>query len=311
MSVWRRMMLWSESWNISTRLRPRSLAALQAISAVASACASGLSERPIGATPRHTDTSKEPWPARGTMARGGGADLLGDHRAPTSMLELRDERREPVSRNARRQRLRRQRLRHALRDADDHVVADVHAEGFVDDVQPVDVEIEDDVRVGRRPPPSSAVAWRSKACRVMSPVLVSYCAWMMTVDSLRQHFGDARLLQVEILRARRIEQREHAHDPLRGMPHRAGQDLVGRRDVARDLGDVIDHDGALLQLHPRHQVMLRTLQRFGRHRAGRCASGTREMFLSGTHSAASAQPMRSRPVFKISENSSASLDRAD
>ena len=30
------------------------------------------------------------------------------------------------------------------------------------------------------------------------------------------------------------------------------------------------------------------------------------MFLSGTHSAASAQPMRSRPVFKIRSNSSAS-----
>src|ERR1700677_3899078 len=34
-SVWRRMMLWSESWKTSTRLRPRSLAALQAISGAA------------------------------------------------------------------------------------------------------------------------------------------------------------------------------------------------------------------------------------------------------------------------------------
>jgi hypothetical protein len=57
MSVWRRMMLWSESWNVSTRLRPRSLAALQAISAVASACASELSEPEIGATPMLTETS--------------------------------------------------------------------------------------------------------------------------------------------------------------------------------------------------------------------------------------------------------------
>ena len=80
MSVWRRMMLWSESWNISTRLRPRSLAALQAISAVASACASALSERPMGATPEaHRDFEGALSGARHDGG-GRGTDVFGDGR---------------------------------------------------------------------------------------------------------------------------------------------------------------------------------------------------------------------------------------
>ena len=95
---------------------------------------------------------------------------------------------------------------------------------------------------------------------------------------LRQQLGDARLMRIEIMRARRIEQRQHAHHALGWVANRAGQNLVGRRHVARDLGDVIDDDGALLQLHPGHQMLLCALQRFGRHgisaashRHGRCS----------------------------------------
>ncbi len=92
--------------------------------------------------------------------------------------------------------------------------------------------------------------------------------------SLCQHLGNARLMQIEILRTRRIEQGEHAHDAFRRVAHRAGQDLVRRRDVARHLGDMIDDDRALLQLHPGHQMMLRTLQRLRRH--GRAAARQRQ-----------------------------------
>ena len=37
----------------------------------------------------------------------------------------------------------------------------------------------------------------------MRPVLESYCAWMMLVDLLREQFGDARLVRIEVMRARR------------------------------------------------------------------------------------------------------------
>ena len=40
-------------------------------------------------------------------------------------------------------------LRHALGDIDDHIVAHMHAEGFIDDMQPVDVQVQNDVRGGR------------------------------------------------------------------------------------------------------------------------------------------------------------------
>ena len=124
---------------------------------------------------------------------------------------------------------------------------------------------KNDVRSAAPAAPRAAPsAWRSNAWRVISPVLASYCAWMMIVALLRQQLGDARLMQIEVLRARRIEERQHAHDALRGVAHRAGENLVGRGDVARHFGDVIDDDGALLQLHPGHQMLLRALQRFRR-----------------------------------------------
>ena len=74
------MMLWSESWNISTRLRPRSFAALQAISAVARACASGLSERPIGRDAQAHRYFECTLARARHDALGGGTDLLGDRR---------------------------------------------------------------------------------------------------------------------------------------------------------------------------------------------------------------------------------------
>jgi hypothetical protein len=83
---------------------------------------------------------------------------------------------------------------------------------------------------------------------------------------LRQQLGDARLVRIEIQGTCRIEQCEYAHDALGRMAHRASQYLVRSRDLARNFGDVIHHDGALLQLHPRQQMLLRAFQGIGRHR---------------------------------------------
>ena len=68
------------------------------------------------------------------------------------------------------------------------------------------------------------------------------------------------------MRARGIEQRQNTHHALGRVTHRAGENLVRRGDVGRHLGDMIDDDGALLQLHPGHQVLLGAVQRVGRHR---------------------------------------------
>ena len=183
----------------------------------------------------------------------------------------------------------------------------MHAECFVDDMQPIDIEIQNGVRIGG-----------ARGCEQVGRLPLEGLAGhesgagvVLRLDDARgalcQHLRDARLLGVEIRRARGIEQGKHAHDALRMVAYGACQDLVGRGHIARDLGDVIDHDGALLHLHPCHQVMLSTHQGLGRHRCPLRVMDT-EMFLSGTHSAARAQPMRSSPVFKMTENSSVSLD---
>ena len=231
MSVWRRMMLWSESWNTSTRLRPRSLAALQAISAVASACARALSARPTGATPMLTGDLEgslagarhdRPRPRRGSLRRSPPPP---PSRCSESAPRAGRPRCAPTARRAAALR-----ARHSA-TLDDHVVAHVHAEGLVDDVQPVDVEVEDAVRASdarRRRRGEQGVACRSKACRVISPVLESYCAWMMIVA----FFASSSAMRVwcasKSSRARRIEQRQHAHDALRRVADRAGENLVGR-----------------------------------------------------------------------------------
>ena len=91
-------------------------------------------------------------------------------------------------------------LGHAFRDADDDIVAHMHAEGLVDDMQPIDVEIQNDVRVG-------GVGRREQGGGLPFEGLAGHEAGAGIVlrlndarRSLRQHFGDARLLRVEILR---------------------------------------------------------------------------------------------------------------
>jgi len=65
---------------------------------------------------------------------GGGANLFGDDRRCVH-VGIRDEGGESIAGNARRQGPRGQGLGHARGDADDHIVAYMHAEGFVDDMQ--------------------------------------------------------------------------------------------------------------------------------------------------------------------------------
>ena len=196
----------------------------------------------------------------------------------------------------------RQRLGHASGDIDDHIVAHVHAEGFVDDMQAVYVEIQNDVRIRgtRRREQRRGLAFECLAGHQAGAGIV-----LRLNDagrSFRQHFGDARLMQVEVLRARRIEQGEHAHDALRRVPYGAGQNLVRSRDVARDLGNMIDDDGALLQLHPGHQMMLRPVQRFRRHRLSAARQGQADVLVrhpqSGERAAHALQPgLQDEPEF--------------
>jgi hypothetical protein len=83
---------------------------------------------------------------------------------------------------------------------------------------------------------------------------------------LGKKLGDAGLMRIEIRTARRIEQRQNTHDPFRRVAHGTGEYLVRRGRDAGHLRDSIDHDRPLLQLHPRQQMLLSALQRFGRHR---------------------------------------------
>jgi hypothetical protein len=150
----------------------------------------------------------------------------------------------------------------------------VHAEGLVDDVQAVDVQIQYAMRgrlAGRGEHRFGLALERMTGHETGADVVLRLDD---DGDFLRQKLGDARLMRIEIAGARRIEERHHAHHALGRMAHRTGQYLVGSGHVARDFGDVIDHDGALLQLHPSHQMLLRALQRLGRH--GVAAAGHRQ-----------------------------------
>ena len=142
MSVLRRMMLWSASWNTSTRSRPRSFAALQAISALASPCARRFLRfrRQLGDA--HADRDLH----RAVAARVGELGALAPHHVADLLREVEravgQEHREAVARDARRERARPRLLAQHLGDLADQLVADVHAEVVVDDVHAVDVHVQ-------------------------------------------------------------------------------------------------------------------------------------------------------------------------
>ena len=136
-------------------------------------------------------------------------------------VRIADEQREAVTRDARREHAGRELSANDLRDAHDHVVADVHAEVLVEHVQAVDVDVD-----------HALVALQCLRRQQRLGTLLERRARQQTgrrVVRIHEYVGDAAceqlddadLPQVEILLVRRLEQHEHAEHLLRPVHDRA------------------------------------------------------------------------------------------
>ena len=252
-------MLWSPSKYVSTRLRPRSFAALQAISADASACDSGM----VAVDDvRHAEA-------------GGHFDLLplveeaeplerkpqvvGDFMRRVDR-RLGHEDGKTVARNACREHARCEALPDDLGDAHDHRVTHVHAEVLVQHVQAVDVDVDDAVvllqclwrqhDVGALLESRSRQQARRRVVRVQQD----------EGDAAPEQFDDAHLAQVEVRSLQGLEQHEHAVHALGAVHHRAGKNLV--RDIRKWPGIVrrVGRHRLPVQLAPAEQLAMRARQ---------------------------------------------------
>ncbi len=253
MSVLRRMMLWSVSWKISTRLRPRSFAALQAISALARPCArrfrdsGGSSAAPTAHRDLHGAVA----------AHVGELRALAAQHLPDLVREIEravgQEHREAVAGDARRERAGPRLLAQHLGDLADHLVADVHAEVVVDQVHAVDVEVQH--ALGHRLAPRRELAAHlrlERGAREQRRQLVEVVL-QRGRDLARQQLDEPLGARLEVGRVFGAEQREEPAHAARGMAYRRAQDLVGRQ-LDRAHLDLVDHQVAALQLRPVEQV---------------------------------------------------------
>jgi hypothetical protein len=262
-------MLWSASWNDSTRSRPRSFAALQAISAVASACESGCFERERDR--RDADAGADLERSVGPRLRQLGRacpDVLGDaggaRRVGVGQVDG-----ETVAGDPRGERTGRAPAADDVGDLGDHLVADVHAEVLVDHVQLVEVDVDDRVALG------GAAPGDQRGDRLLERGPGRQAGRRVeTRQQDRRHlageqFGDARLPEPEVVGVGGAEQREEAHHAVGDVPHRCGHQLVRRQAVVA--ADPVDDHRALLQLRPAQQVTVRARDDAGVRRAGRVA----------------------------------------
>src|SRR6266699_2902407 len=137
MSVKRRTRLASPDSYTSTRFRPRSLAALQAVSAAASECISSPASVSSGATPMLSDTSRRD-PSCELLC--SFAQRFGELRGGVQLGRQRH--RETIAGDARRERSGRQPQPDELPELAEYRVPDVHPEAVVDDMQPIHVDVQ-------------------------------------------------------------------------------------------------------------------------------------------------------------------------
>ena len=239
MSVKRRMMLTSFSWKVSRRLRPRSLAALQADSASASerprstvAAAEGRDAEADRQTEARVD-------ADGVQARDAFAQAFAEHRR---LVDLRGhDDREAIAGDARRHRIRRQMLAQQFADLRDGLVAHVHAEVFVDDVQLVDVDVQQAPALTARfafdEHELDALLERGARQQSRERVVTGLDA---RGDASRQQVGEMHVAADEFRRFELAEQREHAGSAAAALAQRAGEDAIGNRHLAGLRRDPVD-----------------------------------------------------------------------
>ncbi len=174
-----------------------------------------------------------------------------------------DEQREAVARDARGEHPRRQRAADGVRDAHDHLVAHVHAEVLVQHVQAIDVDVDDAVvalqRLGRQQVLRALLERGTRQQPGRRVIGVHQDVRHATCEQLDQ----PHLAEVEVHRARLLEQREDAEHALRAVHHRAGQDLVRQRADLVGRARVVRGHRLPVQLRPGQQLAVRFRERLG------------------------------------------------
>ena len=232
MSVKRRTMLSSASWKTSTRLRPRSLAALQAVSAAAKACTNSCARGSMAATPMLIETASVPSPMRGAELLGALAQRFGE--AGRIVQPDRQQHREAIAGDARRDRARGQALADQLAQLRDDLVAHVHAVVVVDHVHAIDVDRQ-------RAPPALRAAGRG--CRRAVHALLEGRAVQQAGECVvaagdhgghapRQQLGEPRLVRREFGHRSAAETAPARRWRAVGARDRAGQNPIGVGRVA-------------------------------------------------------------------------------
>ena len=175
----------------------------------------------------------------GVQARDALAQSFAEHRR---LVDLRGhDHREAVAGNARGHGIRRQMLAQQVADLRDGLVAHVHAEVFVDDVQFVDVDVQQapalTARLAFDEHELDALFERGARQQPRERVVTGLDAGG---DAPRQQVGEMHVAADEFRCLELAEQREHARGASTALTQRAGEDAIGNRHLAGLRRDAVD-----------------------------------------------------------------------
>jgi hypothetical protein len=211
---------------------------------------------------RHADADRQAEAcvdARGRQAGDTLAQAFAEHRGLVDVG--RHGHGETVAGDARRHRVRRQVFAQQVADLRDGLVADVHAEVFVDDVQLVDVDVQQApaprARLGLDEHELDALLERGARQQAGERVVAGLDAGG---HAARQQVGEVHVAADELRRVEPAEQRQHARGAARALAQRAGEDAKWNGDLAGLRGDLVDHQRVAARLRDRQQLFLRARQ---------------------------------------------------
>ena len=154
--------------------------------------------------------------------------------------------------------IRRQMLAQQVADLRDRLVAHVHAEVFVDDVQLVDVDVQQApalaARVAVAEHELDALLERGARQQAGQRVVAGFDAGG---DSCASEIREMHVAADEFRRLELAEQREHARGAAAALAQRAGEDAIGNRDLSGLRRDAVDDQRIAARLRDGEQLLLR------------------------------------------------------
>ena len=149
-------------------------------------------------------------------------------------------------------------LAQQLADLRDGLVADVHAEVFVDDVQLVDVDVQQApalvARIGLVEHELDALFERGARQQAGQRVVAGFDAGR---HAARQQVREMHVAADEFRRVELAEQRQHAGGAAAALAQRTGEDAVRNRHLPGLRRDPVDDQRIAARLRDRQQLFLR------------------------------------------------------